>query len=53
MTYHKGDYVTAEIWCRLALHEVFERSGELNISKIQRYLSINTLSNVLKVQGVI
>ncbi|KAL8799678.1 MAG: hypothetical protein Q9182_005717 [Xanthomendoza sp. 2 TL-2023] len=35
-SYSLGDYDQADIWCRLALHNLFGSSGASNIAKLQR-----------------
>ncbi|KAI4281274.1 MAG: hypothetical protein L6R38_003832 [Xanthoria sp. 2 TBL-2021] len=34
--YNQADYDQADIWCRLALHNVFSGSGASNVGKLQR-----------------
>jgi hypothetical protein len=29
-------YEAAEGWCRLAMHRIFEKSGEMNMARISR-----------------
>lgn len=36
--YNQADYDQADIWCRLALHNVFSGSGTSNVGKLQRLL---------------
>lgn len=36
--YNQADYDQADIWCRLALHNVFSGSGASNVGKLQRLL---------------
>ncbi|KAI9880695.1 MAG: hypothetical protein M1830_001328 [Pleopsidium flavum] len=43
MTCGQQQYDVAESWCRLALHPVFERSGSLNVAKIERKLILCAL----------
>jgi hypothetical protein len=31
-----GQHEAAEAWCRLAIHRVFDKAGELNKAKIAR-----------------
>ncbi|KAL8943366.1 MAG: hypothetical protein Q9211_001005 [Gyalolechia sp. 1 TL-2023] len=34
--YSQGDYDQADVWCRLALHNIFSNSGTSNVGKLQR-----------------
>jgi len=34
--YAQGQYETAAKWCSLAMHPIFEKSGELNMGRISR-----------------
>lgn len=38
LNYTQGQFAAAEAWCKLALHKVFENSGELNAAKISRLI---------------
>lgn len=38
LNYTIGQYDIAEKWCRLATHPIFEKSGELNMAKISRFV---------------
>ena len=38
--YSQGDYEQADVWCRLAMHYIFGKSGTSNIGKLQRSLQI-------------
>lgn len=42
--YAQEHYEIAESWCRLAMHRVFEKSGELNRSKIARKIILCALA---------
>ncbi|KAI9856788.1 MAG: hypothetical protein M1824_005259 [Vezdaea acicularis] len=44
LNYTQGQFAAAEAWCKLALHKVFENSGELNAAKISRKLILCSLS---------
>ncbi|KAL2351922.1 meiosis protein SPO22/ZIP4 like-domain-containing protein [Cryomyces antarcticus] len=41
--YAKGQFDIAEAWCRLARHQLFEKAGELNKSKISRKIILCAL----------
>lgn len=41
-----GDYETADLWCRLAMHRVFDSAGELNKAKIARKLLLCALARL-------
>jgi len=38
--YLQEKYDLSSKWCRVALHKVFDRSGELNLAKISRWVAI-------------
>ncbi|TVY81885.1 Sporulation-specific protein [Lachnellula suecica] len=42
--YAQGQYDIAEKWCRLAMHQLFEKSGELNMARISRKLLLCALA---------
>ncbi|KAF2114687.1 meiosis protein SPO22/ZIP4 like-domain-containing protein [Lophiotrema nucula] len=42
--YSQADYGDAEAWCRLCLHALFERAGELNKGKIARKVILCAIS---------
>jgi hypothetical protein len=39
--YNQEQYALAESWCHACLHPIFDKAGELNKSKIARYVSID------------
>ncbi|MCJ1284476.1 hypothetical protein MMC26_003808, partial [Xylographa opegraphella] len=43
-SYNQREYSEAIVWSRLALHEIFDNSGDMNIGKIQRKIIICTLA---------
>ena len=43
-SYNQDAYADAIIWCHLALHQSFGKSGELNLGKIQRKLLLCALA---------
>ncbi|MCJ1250157.1 hypothetical protein MMC30_007383 [Trapelia coarctata] len=43
-SYIRDAYADAIVWCQLALHQSFDKSGELNLGKIQRKLLLCSLS---------
>ncbi|KAK2625835.1 hypothetical protein QTJ16_005147 [Diplocarpon rosae] len=44
--YSQGQYDIAEKWCRLALHQIFSKSGELNMGRISRKLLLCALARM-------
>ncbi|RDL39259.1 uncharacterized protein BP5553_03599 [Venustampulla echinocandica] len=42
--YAQGQYDIAEKWCRLALHPIFEKSGDVNMARISRKLLLCALA---------
>lgn len=42
--YTQEQYEIAESWCKLAIHQVFEKSGEMNRSKIARKIILCALA---------
>lgn len=44
VSYNHEIYDTAEAWCRLSLHGIFNSSGGLNIARLQRKLILCALS---------
>ncbi|CAL3972847.1 unnamed protein product [Diplocarpon coronariae] len=42
--YSQGKYDVSEKWCRLAMHQIFARSGELNTARISRKLLLCALA---------
>ncbi|KAH8687536.1 meiosis protein SPO22/ZIP4 like-domain-containing protein [Tricladium varicosporioides] len=43
-SYVQCRYETAEKWCRLALHPIFKKSGDLNLARISRKLLLCALA---------
>ncbi|KAH7122269.1 meiosis protein SPO22/ZIP4 like-domain-containing protein [Dendryphion nanum] len=43
-TYSQDHYVESESWCRICLHPIFEKAGEMNKSKIARKIMLCALS---------
>lgn len=41
IAYNQEQYALAESWCRICLYPLFDKAGELNKSKIARYVSID------------
>ncbi|KAI4100483.1 MAG: hypothetical protein L6R37_005473 [Teloschistes peruensis] len=44
-TYSQGDYGRADLWCCLALHDIFSRSGATNVGKLQSVLEAQKSGN--------
>ncbi|CAD6499560.1 BgTH12-03671 [Blumeria graminis f. sp. triticale] len=42
--YMIGHYDAAENWCKLAMHKIFEKSGDLNMARISRKLLLCALA---------
>jgi len=45
--YLQKKYDQSSIWCRIALHKVFDRSGELNHAKISRWVCQHVRSDIM------
>jgi len=43
-SYNQEAYADATVWCHIALHKSFDKSGELNLGKIQRKLLLCSLA---------
>ncbi|KAK0108478.1 hypothetical protein ONS95_003281 [Cadophora gregata] len=44
LNYTSGQYDAAEKWCRLAMHQIFAKSGELNMARLSRKLLLCALA---------
>ncbi|CAO1604557.1 hypothetical protein XANCAGTX0491_008108 [Xanthoria calcicola] len=45
--YNQADYDQADMWCRIALHDVFRASGTSNVGKLQRLLFLEAVETNL------